>query len=211
MEIAKYVFDEEMILVFPQDIVNQLAACSSNIIVEKVNEYFDNPEANENVKRKLLAAYGDKLKVQRLLNDEQVDQKVELLGELDYGSVHATVSVEELKKYEEAIEFILNNDDCKPYIAPISSIILSDLRADLRKLSKQRSASDVQRKCAAKLESRLKVSAELFKDSYHTPYRGTKFKKVFKDYDKLELILRGVKFLIRQKEKGAMPSTWRIL
>lgn len=62
-----------------------------------------------------------------------------------------------------------------------------------------------------KFVKNLKTYSFLFKDKPSARAKGTIVKKVVRNKTQYEILLRGIKYLIKKLENGESPATWRYL
>lgn len=200
------ILTEEAVLELPQDFLERLANCSTQIVKDKVLAYISHPNADEEVKHKLTTAYQRYISVTAYLNDAETKRDVELIRELSYKDIGPHLSVEELQNYKRAIIGILYNENAVPYVSPIKGDIIKALRDDIKEFAESVN-SEVLKDAAAAIYK----NSDLFRDQQHAPFRGTIVKRIIREKGTYELLLRGIDFMVDKKTRGISPASWRYL
>lgn len=206
MDVIPLIISEEAVYGLSDELLAKLASCSTQVVNDKVIEYLENPNADPVVKRRIAAAYSFYIETTQYLESEQTNADVELIKDLSYESIGPFLTVDELKSYKRAIEDMLSNDNAIPYIAPIKGALIRELREEVYALGKETDNSAV-----ILAGQRLKQFSSLFRDSQYASYKGTVVKKIVRNRSKYEILLEGVNFMIKKKESGALPASWRYL
>jgi len=204
MFVIPVVLSEKEVPLLPDSTLLKLAICSKDEVLVCIEKYLADENANVDVKERVYEAYKERLLSKRFLKSEEVKEHVSSVGSLDYEDITASQEISVLRDWEKSINEILSNQHAIPYIEPIRSCLLQELRKEAKALSKE--VKELKR--FAKM---LEKYGYLFRDSVHASYRGTVVKNVIRNREKYEIMLRGIKFLIEKKESGVDPRSWRFL
>lgn len=206
MDVIPLILSEELAREIPLDYLAKLAECSTSIVKGKVKDYLNSPNAADDVKAIVKAAYSEQIAIEEFLSSKDISEKVELIKDLDYVNISTHQSVERLQEYKEAITAILSNDYAVPYIAPIRGVLIKDLREEISVFAKATSNQYLK-----SFESKLKKHSSLFRDSQYETYKGTVVKKIIRNRTKYEIILKGIDFILDKKMNNTNPQSWRYL
>ena len=120
VSVIPLILSEDAVKALPEDILSLLVDCSTENIMSKIQSYIASADSNPDVREKIKSAYSKQLALKAFLSDERTQQAVDLIKDLDYGSIGIFLSQDELKSYIEAINYILNEPNAVPYINPVS-------------------------------------------------------------------------------------------
>ena len=204
MYVIPVVLSEEEVSLLPGSTLLKLATCSKDEVLLCIEKYLDDKGSNTDVKEKVFEAYKERLLSKRFLESEETKEHISFVGSLDYKDIAVSKEVSVLRDWERSINAILSSQYAIPYIEPIRSCLLSDIREEVSALCKEG-------KALKQFSSALKKYGHLFRDSTYASYRGTVVKNVIRNREKYEIMLRGIKFLIEKKESEADTGSWRFL
>lgn len=207
MDILPFILDEDMVKEIPKDFLYQLAACSTNVVKDYVVQYLAKDDADKVAQGIIYDVYRNQIDVSQFLGDERTKEYVELLNTVDYATVGFNTDVDELKKIQLAIKYILEDNRAIPYIAPVSGDVVKVLRESLKGYLKEEPNNE----SVKKLHDKLMKYGNLFRDSQFSSYKGTIVKKVVKNSEKFSIISRGIEFILKNKEANAPVQSWRYL
>ncbi|MCI9050704.1 MAG: hypothetical protein HFI05_02080 [Lachnospiraceae bacterium] len=206
MWVIPLILSEEMTEKLPEEILIQLAECSTSIIKKRVKNYLNSMEANKEIQAKVYRGYSFQIAIEEFLQDTELAKKVNLIKDLEYYNISPHLSMTELEAYQDAILSIINNKFAIPYIAPISGVLIKDLTKKVHNLYKSTKSNLIK-----EFYECLKGNTTLFRDSQFQGYKGTIVKKIIRNRTKYTILLRGVEFMIEKKKQQALPMSWRYL
>ena len=97
--IKNLISEEQVKLLYKNNLLNYLAKCSKQIIVDKIIEYLENPENDKEVVTMLTEVYKDKLNfLDEVVNEDTINSITEL-SKLTYYSIVPSLELETLKRY----------------------------------------------------------------------------------------------------------------
>lgn len=203
--ISPFLTEADVRILHKENMLKNFSLCSKPIIVTNIVNYLGNDSGDAEVKAMLREVYKDKISFIDVQKDDVVIGNVDKVYQYNFNSVHAGLSVEELKTMRTTITSVYNDDFNVPYVNVIPGDIIASIINNL--LALNRVNKDMKYK---KLAHLLTKNKELFKDKPNATARGTIFKQVSRKSTDLDIILRGIDFLISQKEAGKQPESWRI-
>lgn len=202
--ISPFLNEEHIRILNKENMLGDFALCSKSVIISKIIDYI-NGDYNEEIKDILVSAYKDKITFIDIQNDDLIIENVDKVYSYTFESVHAGLSIQELKDMRDIINSVYNNEYNVPYINTIPGDIIASIINNL--LALHRVNNDFEYK---KLAYLLTKNKELFKDKPNSNAKGTVFKSISRRSMDLDIILKGIEFLITQKESGKQPETWRL-
>lgn len=203
--ISPFLTEDHIRILYKENMLKEFSLCSKPIIVTNIVNYLSNDKGDNEIKEMLKEVYKDKISFINVQKDDIVIGNVDKVYQYTFGSIHAGLSVEELKTMRDTIKSIYNDDFNIPYVNVIPGDIIATIINNL--LALNRVNKDTTYK---KLSYLLTKNKELFKDKPNATARGTVFKQVSRKSTDLDIILRGIDFLISQKEAGKQPESWRM-
>lgn len=203
--ISPFLTESDIRILHKERMLKDFSLCSKPIIVTNIVDYLSNNEGDDEIKAMLREAYQDKISFIDIQKDDVVVGNVDKVYQYTFNSVHAGLSVAELKEMKDTINSIYNNDFNVPYVNVIPGDIIASIINNLLALNRVNKEMSYK-----KLAYMLTKNKELFKDKPNATARGTVFKQVSRKSTDLDIILRGIDFLISQKEAGKQPESWRI-
>lgn len=212
MEVIPCILTEQHVMVISDEMLKDLATCSTQGIKQAVMQYLESDEANPVIKERVRTAYAERVSASAFLSSNITKTYCELLAYLDYGAIHVGLDEQILRAYKEAIEYILNSPYAMAYITPITKDTINNILEELKAQVKECKATDTRKwSVLTDLLDNLTYAKKYFRDSMHEPYRGTIVKPILRNRGKYEIILHGVNFLLSKKAQGKSPETWRYL
>ena len=206
LPIISIILTEDTVKCLPDDILFHLAECSTEAVYPSIRKYLANTNADPAIRERIARAYGESLCIAEYLSSEETMRLVVKIADLEYSNVRAGESIDQLREWETAISSVLSNKYAVPYLKPISGKLLVNLRDDARDLLQREPSDELER-----FYSSLQKYGKYFRDPASAPYRGTSVKKIIRNREKYEIMLRGLRFLIQKRETGADFSSWRFL
>jgi len=206
MDVIPLIVTEEDVINLPAGLLSKLATCSTEVIKDRVKAYLAKPEALPEVKEKISKAYQVQFTRDAYLTDEQVIADVQRVKDLNYADINPSISEKTLHQYEEIIQGILTNPNSAAYVAPIDSVYIRTLVEEIQIYAKGADIPSLKG-----LSLRLKENSRLFKDAQSKGHTGTPMKRIMTNIRKYEILLEGIRFLLRKKAAGTEPAQWRIL
>lgn len=206
MYVMELILSEDVTRMMPVELLKGLASVTSDTVMPAVKRYLQSPDADEEVKNKVLVAYSDKINIEEFLTDEKTRNIMFELNNVDYDSVTPLVGLEKLKSWADGIEFILGSPWAVPYINPIKAV---DMQTYIKEVKSW--ADTVDDVDAKKFVANLKKYSFLFKAKPSARAKGTLVKKVVRNKTQYEILLRGIRYLINKLENNVSPATWRYL
>lgn len=206
VSVIPLILSEDAVKALPEDILGLLVDCSTENIMSKIQSYIASADSNPDVREKIKSAYSKQLALKAFLSDERTQQAVDLIKDLDYGSIGIFLSQDELKSYIEAINYILNEPNAVPYINPVSGDNVKVLISAIKDWLDSNEDADVRAFYLA-----LQKFSKFFKDAPSASSKGTIVKKIVRNKTKYRIIMRGSEFLLDKAQKGERPSRWRYL
>lgn len=206
MYVIPYVMTEEDVLELTENMLQDLAACSTDVVKIKVRNYLANPEAKEDVKNKVRNAYFSVFDLDDYLSDPILAEKVDRVKNLNYKDINPGLTDAELTEYANIITKILIDPRSTAYIPPIKGVLVKSLITQIEDYAKTQENYKLK-----KFAKTLKSKSTLFRDSRFKEYTKTPMQRIIINQRKFEIILRGIQFLQSERAKGYIPSHWRIL
>lgn len=206
MYVIPYVMKEEDALALPEDMLRDLAECSTDIIKIKVREYLTNQEANAIIKDKIKSAYFSVFDIDDFLNDPTLAERINRVKNLNYKDINPGLTDAELAEYSDIITTVLIDSKSTAYVPPIKGILIKSLITRITEYAKQQGDSTLKQ-----FAKTLKSRSNLFRDSRFKEYTKTPMQRIVVNQRKFEIILRGIQFLQYKRAEGYIPSQWRIL
>lgn len=202
--INPFLTEEHIFILAKENLLNDFARCSRTLIVKGIVEYL-NEGTNEEIKSLLREAYKSKISFLDIQKDESVLEAVSTVAGYTFSSVNDGLTIDELKTMEKTIKSVYNEECNIPYINPISGDIINNIISTL--IARGRVTGNTSYKRLAFL---LSKNRELFKDKPNKNATGTVFKPIMRKSTDLDIILRGIQFLIEQKQLGHEHNYWRV-
>ena len=199
--------EEDILLLDSVGMLERLEKCSTKRVVMLISSYLEdkekdnNPEVVELVKN----IWSEKLNLYAVLSDEETKDSVTKVQGIRFDSVHAGLDLDTLNEMKETILAVVDNKYSVPYVAPIPPILIDGIINDLNALGR-----NTGKRSYSLLAAHLDMSSNLFSDSRFKHSEGTVFKNVAKRSGELDIILRGIDFLINMKTIGKSPQSWRV-
>lgn len=206
MYVIPYVMTEEDVIELTENMLQDLAACSTDVVKIKVRNYLVNPEAKESVKNKVRNAYFSVFDLDDYLNDPILEEKVDRVKNLNYKDINPRLTDAELTEYADIITKILIDPRSTAYIPPIKGVLVKSLITQIENYAKAQENYKLK-----KFAKTLKSKSNLFRDSRFKEYTKTPMQRIIVNQRKFEIILRGIQFLQSERAKGYISPHWRIL
>lgn len=203
--ISPFLTEEHIRILYKENLLKDFALCSKPIIVTNIISYLSNDNGNKEIKNMLKSVYKDKISFIDVQKDDVIVGNVDKVYQYNFNSVHAGLSIEELNNMKETIKSIYNDDFNVPYVNVIPGDIIAGIINNLLAFNRVNKNPEYK-----KLSYLLTKNKELFKDKPNATARGTVFKQVSRKSTDLDIILRGIDFLLHQKQEGNQPESWRI-
>ena len=202
--ISPFISEEHVRILHKENMLRDFAKCSKTVVVDNIIRYLGTADADPEVKKLLQDVYRDKLAFLAIQQDEEVNASVEKVYGYTFESVHAGLSIAELQEMRDTILHVYNDQCSVPYINTISSDLIAGIINNLMALHRVNHNPEYKR-----LSYILTKNKDLFRDKPNAVARGTIFKSITKRSQDLDVILRGIDFLIAQKTAGKSPESWR--
>lgn len=206
MDVIPLILDEEAIDLLSDEILDNLAKCSTNIVLQNVVEYLSKADADKKIADRVEKHFRYYIESEELLNDEEMKFKMASLNVIDYRTITPGTPIDLLKKWKNLIEYVFNEEKAIPYKQPIKGGIIRLVEEDVKGLYK-----DTKNRSLFKFLQGVRVKRNLFSDSYHAYNRGTIFKTLIRERQKYEIILYGIDFQLKVRADGRDPRSWRYL
>lgn len=203
--ISPFLTESHIHILHKENMLKDFSLCSKPIIISNIITYLNNEDGDNEIKVILREVYQDKISFIDVQKDDVVVGNLDKVYQYTFNSVHAGLSIEELNTMKNTITSVYNDDFNVPYVNVIPGDIIATIINNL--LALNRVNKDMSYK---KLAYLLTKNKELFKDKPNATARGTVFKQVSRKSNDLDIILRGIDFLISQKEANRQPESWRI-
>lgn len=207
MDVIPAIMSEKVAEILPVSILKRIALCSSAPILDRVRNYLSSTEADEKVKLKVSRCYEDRFSAEDINVDEDLIARAEELEELNPATLCFEADMEYLERIAESIDTIVNSDDIVDYIAPVKGVLIKSIIDDLKELAK----NSTNAKELSELAKRLKSASALFKDAANQGYKRTPYSKILYKETYYRILLMGIQNIIKNKNAGANPNTWRYL
>lgn len=199
MDVIRRTLSEEDILTIGQDMLDNLASCSTSSVMLEVRRYLSNPKANADVVKMLKRAFAEELGEIQSESDDELLQAVSTISSIRYGDICGSTPVDDLKKWRECIGIMHGKGDFRPYKAPIKLHTIKEIADTLKDMGYE------------DISKRLLAKKNVFSEVNTARAVGTPFKGVFFKSTENEIKERGIDFLLRMKERGVVPNQWRFL
>lgn len=206
MDVVELILSEDVARVMPLELLKGLADVTNDTVMLAVKKYLQSANADTEVRNKVLMAYSDKINIEEFLADEKIKGTMYELNAITYDSISPLVGLEKLRGWADGIELIINSPYAVPYISPIKAVDMRSYMQEVQSWAESISDPDVK-----KFVKNLKTYSFLFKDKPSARAKGTIVKKVVRNKTQYEILLRGIKYLIKKLENGESPATWRYL
>lgn len=203
--VSHFLTEDHIRILYKESMLKDFSQCSKPTIVFNVRNYIESNESDAEVRDMLLEVYKDKIDFIDIQKDEDVLSMIDKVSAYNFSSVHAGLSVDELNSMRKTITSVYNDSYNVPYINTIPGDIIDSIINNL--LALNRVNKDMEYK---KLSYVLTKNKELFKDKPNANASGTAFKAVSRRSMELDLMLKGIDFLIEQKSLGRQPESWRL-
>lgn len=207
MDVLRSVITEDDAYRLPMDIFKGIASCSSDIVLKRINEYLENPDATEIVKRRVEEAYSDVMDKKAYYGSEELIEVAGEISNLTYADINAGQTIDKLEYWKRNITSILTSPYAVAYIPPVKADTLKALLVVMR----DRGVKSAEDGYILELSERIRGHKTLFKDAPFKGYKGTPIKRIIKDKTKFEIILRGIDHLIEVKRSGEDTQSWRYM
>lgn len=202
--ISPFLTEEHIKILHKEKLLDELSNCSKPVVLDKITEYLQN-SSNSEVKNMLMESYKNKIDFINIQEDELINDNISKVYSYTYSSIHPGLSLQELEEIKNTIESVHNDKYNVPYINVIRGDIIAGIINNL--LALYRVNKDPEYK---KLAFLLTKNKDLFKDKPNASAKGTIFKQINRRSEELDIILRGVNFLISNLSQGRKPESWRI-
>ena len=197
--------EDDVKLLHDSNLLKRLASCSGNVILARVIDYI-NYSNNEEVVSYLREAYADRIMDDKLVNNKEAFTEVTEVTSYTYDDINPSKSIDELMEMRNSITSVVESENSKkPYIKPISKSIIETIIVDLTGLYYIN--KDKRYKALALNLTQFK---SMFMDKRGKSYSGTAYKPVYKNKNKLDLLVYGLDFLIKEMSSGRKPESWRV-
>jgi hypothetical protein len=202
--ISPFLNETHITILHDEQMLRDFSICSKPVIVTNIINYL-NGDGDLSVKEMLREVYKDKISFLDIQKDDVVIGNVDKVYQYTFDSVHAGLTIDELKSMKETINSVYNDEYNIPYVNVIPGDIIAGIINNL--LALHRVNKNIEYKRLAYL---LTKNKELFKDKPNANAKGTLFKTVSRRSTDLDIILNGIDFLITQKQEGKQPESWRV-
>lgn len=202
--INPFLTEEHVRILHNENMLKDFSICSKPVIVTNIVSYI-NGDGDEEIKSLLNDCYKDKISFVDVQSNELITNSIDKIYGYTFDSVHAGLSIADLNKMKETIVSVYNEEFNVPYINVIPGDIIAGIINNLLAIFRVNKNQEYK-----KLAYLLTKNKELFKDKQNAKAKGTMFKEVSKRSLDLDVILRGIDFLIVQKEANRPPESWRV-
>lgn len=207
MDVLRSILTEDDAYRLPMDIFKGIASCSSDIILRRINEYLDSPNAIEAVKRRVEEAYSDIMEKKAYYGSEELTEVANEISNLTYADINAGQTIDRLEYWKNSITEILTSPYAVAYIPPVKV----DSVKELVKVMEERAAVSSDDVYLYTVARKISEHKNLFRDAPFKGYKGTPVKRIIKDKTKYEIILKGLDHLIEAKRSGGDMQVWRYM
>lgn len=204
--VIRYLLNEEHVLILQREkLLDDFAICSKDVIIEQVIEYINSEDSSSQLVEFLSNSFKDRIEFLNVQTDEGIIKNISKVYEYSYSSIHAGLTIDQLLEIKEDIISVSNEKHNTPYVPTINKDIIANIINNLLALYRVNLNGEYKR-----LAHILTKNKELFKDKNNSPSKGTIFKLVAKKSTELDIILKGIDFLIEQKTNKRQPEAWRL-
>lgn len=203
--ISPFLTEKDVIILHREKLLQDFADSSKKVVLEGIYNYLNNPDGDEEVKTILKEAYKDKLSFRDVQKDEEVLEALSRISALDYYSINSGTPIDDLYKIRTDIDSVYKEENMVPYVNPINKDLISQVIGNLLALYRVNKNTEYKR-----LALFISKNKPLFVDKPNSFAKGTVFKNMTKRSKEIEIISRGVDFLIEQKRNRIKPESWRI-
>lgn len=207
MDILPYILTEEHVQDMTDRHLSMLADCSTERIYEHIIAYLKNENADSQCKERIYAAYENLIEEKSYFSSEKTIDSANKVKDMEYTDLSWYMEDKELLDIKEAILHITENKNAVPYIPPISNDLVKILKEELSEYCK----ANPKLEGAKTFYDNLKKNSSLFRDSRSQRSKGTIVKKVVKNPDKYEIILKGIQFILDARKDGGNVGDWRYI
>lgn len=202
--IDRFLSEDHIRILHKESLLKDFAQCSKPVVLNNIISYLQG-DGNQEIKDMLNDVYKDRIKFLDVLQNDDINECVSKVASYTYNSVRPGLTIEELEDMRDTIRAVYNDTYNVPYINTIPSEIIERIINNL--LALYRVNKDIEYKNLAYL---LGKNKELFKDKPNASARGTIFKSISKRSSELDIILKGIDFLIDALKSKRQPESWRV-
>lgn len=203
--ISPFLTEKHIRILNDEKLLHDFAICARPVIITSILDYVNSNGCNEEIKDMLLNVFESRIAFMDVQKDDVILDNVDKVYGYTFDSVHAGLSIPELEAMRDTIGAVYNDDYNVPYINVIPGDIIANIINNLLALNRVNKNMEYK-----KLAYLLSKNKELFKDKPNANAKGTVFKTVAKRSTELDIIQRGIEFLLKQKREGKQPESWRI-
>lgn len=211
----------------PVEALVEMSKTSTGIIINYVNKFVaSNIESDDPTLRQaaetMKAAYEEINRINEYLTSDEAKALSDTLCSMEYRDISAEVSLEKLIVMRSTILELLSEDEdfVKSYTSEIGESATHGMKtAYTVKLDEDNMfivcrnmraiCGNQQSYAGLELVSAMERNSNLFKNSRTKLNSPTVLRKAIYKKDKLKSILRGIDYLIKKKQGGDSPVSWR--
>lgn len=201
---------EEKVLDTPIEALKVLAECSSDIVLDYVNEYIAK-NSDTSVGKRIEEAYRSVNERIRYLQSDKLKEIADSLNNLTYADVNANIPIDTLKGYKYAIEEALQNDVTAVKSRSVTKDKYIECIERLTSMGEIDTWSNQERKNIFDIRNLIESNKRIFKTAPFKKPNNTVLARILYKREQMELILYGINFLLPKLEARTNAQIWRYL
>lgn len=206
--------EERHVLAISLELLCNIADCSTEMVVRRVNNYLRNPKADKEALEKVKEAYQNMNDRNEFLNSQELSDMLGRLNNLSLIDIHFNQDRDRLNDWKSTLEWIFNEGGVQQKYNCVVPYIPKKTIAEFKEVlnSIQDYAAVAEDKATVyNLYRNLDEYKSLFRDAPRAKDTPTVFRRVLSDKSDYRNLLTSLQFLDSMIESGRNPITWRLL